>query len=794
MNSLQSQNESDHPGDSPFRRLIPLFAVLWLVVYWSLFFTTRLPNASNAERALYRSDLLLNLPDLFFEAISGDPSPGSSWGNLSQRIVPAALAGFIIAAAFAAGKLLLRGFKLAAGLDRTTRFALSGGIGLSLVSLFTLTFGLAGLLWQSLFVAAALIVICLECYLQWRERKHPADSIQGSMSVPTSEGNVSYRWLAGICLAISIPFLFYMCLGSLLPPTDFDVKEYHLGGPKEYFLAGRIHFLPHNVYTSFPFLTEMLLLAGMVVQGDWESGALVGQAVLMAFAPITALGVAAVARRIGGDAAGWLAALVYLTIPWTYRISIIAYTEGALCCYVVLTLLTFLLWRERRQLQGSTWETTGTILLGMFAGNAVATKYPGMILVVIPFAVFGFITLIRTPGISLKKVAYPCLLYVAGVLITFGPWMLKNIAETGNPVYPLLYSIFGGVDWNTELQAKWKAGHPSLLLHPGWNDLRGVLFANDWQSPLLFGFAPLAFLQPRRRAVLEVAGYAAVLLACWYLFTHRIDRFWVPMNSVMAVLAGCGLAAILGWSRTVQTPAPSGDPKKKTSRSVQRAVTVDGMALLRNGVLLTLVGVSLFYNFVFIMTPLSGYNAYLLDYALARKRTETRSVTMVDSLNLPEGSKVLFVGEAELFDAKFPYAYCTVFDQNLLELWTAEKSAPNAWTVHSRDEILRKFQEEGVTHLFVNWNEILRYRTTYGFTDYVTPDRFQQLVELGVLVPIPLAQMDSLRLWEKLDPSWQQEIERWAPQLKVDLNGLPTMLQYQAYRVNFDAKPAEKRD
>jgi hypothetical protein len=54
------------------------------------------------------------------------------------------------------------------------------------------------------------------------------------------------------------PFLLLMLFGAMTPSIDFDVKEYHLQGPKEFFQAGRIGFLEHNVYTSFPFLTEML--------------------------------------------------------------------------------------------------------------------------------------------------------------------------------------------------------------------------------------------------------------------------------------------------------------------------------------------------------------------------------------------------------------------------------------------------------------------------------------------------------------------------------------------------------
>ena len=90
-------------------------------------------------------------------------------------------------------------------------------------------------------------------------------------------------------VAITGPFLLLMSLAAMLPTIEFDAIEYHLQGPKEYFQAGRIMFLPHNVYTSMPFNVEMLHLLGMVVLDDWWSGALAGQLLIAAHAPVAAL-------------------------------------------------------------------------------------------------------------------------------------------------------------------------------------------------------------------------------------------------------------------------------------------------------------------------------------------------------------------------------------------------------------------------------------------------------------------------------------------------------------------------
>lgn len=785
MNSLpEDQNESQ------LERLTPFLVMAWLILFWILYFTSPLPNASNAERTIDRLDVVVLLPEIYADLLTPivRPTASSSLLNLGQRVDVLAVAIAILCCSIAAGRLLLRSVRLFDSLDRCERFALGSGAGLSAVSLATLGLGICGLLSGVLFWALIAATCLLEFWvtLRAKNRETLLPSIESTqLKTPSAPG-----WLKWLILGICIPFVCCMLLGSLLPPTDFDVKEYHLGGPKEYFQAGRVKFLPHDVYTSFPFLTEMLSLLGMVLRGDWERGAYAGQAVLMAFAPLTALGVFCSTRRLAGSSAAWLAALIYLTIPWTYRISIIAYTEGALCCYVVLSMLAFQLWRSTTRHQSSglgAAQCTGRnelLLLGFLAGSAVSTKYPGMILVAIPFALavaFESTCLRNRRWVSLF---WNLLFYGLGVVLAFGPWMAKNLMETGNPVYPLLYGLFGGVDWNPQMHAKWQAAHPPGMLAGSWDDFAGVFYKNDWQSPLLFGLAPLALLHRNRREVLGVLAYAAVLLAGWYLLTHRIDRFWVPMNSVMAVLAGCGLATAIGTDRWLAvSPRVSSTRQKKMVAPISDSSPATSLV---RWLIIVLVAGSVFYQFGFITTPLCGYNAYLSTYILAEEQTKTQSVKIVDWLTLPSGSKVLFVGEAELFNADFPYAYNTVFDENLLEEWTSTETAPGVWELKSADEIRKKFHSEQITHLFINWNEILRYRTTYGYTDFVTPNRIAQLQNLGVISPISLPDSIQLRAWKGVDASWQNNIEQKVPELKKTIYGEPVMLQYQCFKVEYD--------
>ena len=379
------------------------------------------------------------------------------------------------------------------------------------------------------------------------------------------------------------------------------------------------------------------------------------------------------------------------------------------------------------------------------------------------------------------------MLYTVGVLATFGPWLGKNLCETGNPVYPLLYSVFGGADWDDASNAKWKAGHPLPLqdiIGPRWviRDTRDrmwdVFLGSDWQSGLYLALAVAAAfaiwrsrhakaqgLPPLGLLLLAVA-YALWLFITWQFFTHRIDRFWVPMLPVLSLLAGAGLAAL--WE-SIEEFMPNR--------------TQEVYAVLRGVIALPVLAVVLF-NLGLATSPLGGNNSYLMEMKELRELTRTPSIALVDSLALAPNDKVLFVGEAEMFDAAFRYEYNTVFDHSIFEA-DCSSDLPNTpaadQPLRPAKEILDRWHSRGITHIVVNWSEILRYRTTYTYTDFVHPSRFKALVDAGVLVRDPRAQRG---LFEDLAAEKRHEILRWAPELQASApQGQSTALLFEVYRV-----------
>jgi len=775
----QRRVEPDASNAEAKQRLWAVLAVAWLFSYGFYFYSLTLPNS---HPSVSRLAVWLELPDILLANLSSSSSGvPSGWSFFPQRLDLLLVAGFILVSAWAWGQVALRTLR-PAGLTRLERTVFAFGLGLSSLSLVTLGLGLSGWLHRWLFLLVLSSGVAAELACRLRERADEGSDgtkrarVRGGPSEESSSPDGSdqespSRAVRAALVGTAALFLLAMLLGAMLPPTDFDVKEYHLQGPKEFFLLGRVTFLPHNVYTSFPFLTEMLSLLAMVLRNDWFRGALAGKVVLMSFAPLTALAVLAAGRRWFEPWVGWLGAFVYLTTPWTYRLSIIAYVEGGLTFFLFASVLAAGLALEQQR-RGRVWTRTA-VLCGLLAGSAMACKYTGAVQVVGPLgaAVCGAAGWWSKPTERWKSVATAAGCFALGVAVTVGPWLVKNWLETGNPVYPLLYTVFDGRDWDAALNARWRHAHSphTFALSDLGRKFVDVTARSDWLSPLLFSLAPLALLvdgaDGRRRAA-WLWAYVAYLFATWWLLTHRIDRFWVPLVPVAALLAGAGLR----WRKV-------------------RPWQVGASVFVTSAVL---------FNLAFITTPLCGFNLYLADLRAARDIAETTEmgVRFLNRLNLPPNARVLCVGAAQVFDARFDLVYNTVFDYSVFQQWCADPNAPKGtpeadWPMRPADEIRQIFRANGITHLYVNWREILRYRPTYGYTDFVKPERFDWLRRHGVLGS-PLSMPEGFGDPESLSRDERHELETWGKKLLTTLNGRQAFVAAQVFPVvDRQAEPLE---
>jgi hypothetical protein len=193
-------------------------------------------------------------------------------------------------------------------------------------------------------------------------------------------------------------------------------------------------------------------------------------------------------------------------------------------------------------------------------------------------------------------------------------------------------------------------------------------------------------------------AYVAYLFLTWWLLTHRVDRFWLPLLPALAVLAGLGA----DWTRLRTWSVMAG----------------------------CIFAVALLTNFTYVTTALAGLNEWTRDLAFLRRdvpRRLNRPLATMDA-ELPASARILLVGQASVFHVNHGVVYNTVFNKENIELFAEGQDA---------EGLRRTLHERGLTHIYVDWKEIKRHRQPggYGFTAFVTPERFAAWVGAGVLQP-----------------------------------------------------------
>lgn len=281
--------------------------------------------------------------------------------------------------------------------------------------------------------------------------------------------------LAGIALyAIGIPY-------AITPAVESDELRYHLAAPEAWLETGRIAYLPNQAFSNFPFLVEMLYSMAMALQGTeaarlvhftfLESAAtLVG---LLAFLLIrvawSAAGGRAVARRnartplagrareLAGVIAG-IAAVAFAAIPTATVLACWGFNDLAMTAWFLAIAYLGALFLVSR-------DPPPAWIAGVMAGGCLGTKYSMAPLLLGVFALLALCRMLVRSSASdraaadgrafplgrIRRSAWAYLAVAAWwATVAGGPWFAKSFLFTGNPVYPLAWSVFGGGDWSDE--------------------------------------------------------------------------------------------------------------------------------------------------------------------------------------------------------------------------------------------------------------------------------------------------------------------------------------------------------
>lgn len=544
------------------------------------------------------------------------------------------------------------------------------------------------------------------------ERWKPAKRLDGRALVWVLAAVVAALWIAG---ATQPP-------GHLRLADNYDVLEYHLQVPREYYDANRIAPLEHNVYSHYPLGVEMLMLLAMILRMGAYEGVYVATLIHGLFGALSAAAVFGELRR-DNDAQGRFSALLLASTPLLVALSWLAMVELAQVAAMTLAALWLRHWLAQPSARAAA-------LLGAMLGLACCAKYLSVGLIAAPVLLVMLALAMR----SLRRVGH--VLLASGLaLALFSPWLVRNTLATGNPVFPLATTLLGRGHWNQMSEQRWLAGHGPQILPPvptpgvyeprtPPSRLLGLFdnFVADEQFgqilKLLAGAGVCVLIASGRSACRWHWALAAVLglqLGVWAVFTHEMPpRFLAPACVPLAILAGLALATLSAVkTNPLRRQAPP--PATPWGRAVAVAVflaAVGTSVLVSLGQLATVTPSVKEPDGQTLVQHLNGLPPDAMAFV-----NYSQPAPMGLGMPLDDPTRILLVGDAKAFFFPSGSLYATTFDRNILADFAREDL--------SAEEMFSRLRARGVTHILVNWAEIWRLATTYGFD----PELSDSLVE-----------------------------------------------------------------
>lgn len=563
----------------------------------------------------------------------------------------------------------------------------------------------------------------------------------------------------------------------------FDAFAYHLQLAKEWLAAGRLKPLEHNVYSYLPSYIEAayMHIGALGPPGGGQAGGTAGRAdmlggdgdalvscqLLHAAITILAAGLLgrccdATARMAGlGPAArgaarmtGWA---VTLTTPWTIVVGSLAYNEMGMIALGAGAMLV--------ALHGSIPASRRAVLAGLLVGVACACK-PTALFMVGP--VVGLILLARTPARQWWRVAGAG--SIAGMAM-LAPWMVRNWASGGNPVFPHMNGLFGAAHWTTEQVARYAAAHHAqgslgwrlaLLIWPDAGDpaAPGVVAQRGLLHPQFFAFLPIAcvagagvvFSRWRRRlawpaTLLVLGGFSQVL--AWALFTHAQSRFLIPVLLTGVPLIGLAMAMAVSehelQTMGAKVPGPEDVPGRRRRRSIRLRRRLLH-AVLNSGLIVQAVWVVMLFGqegrgepnqfmiapgsppamltpAVFTGTAFRAELAGAAGSARVQVEADLFPEAYVNLVVRPGPGALYMLGDSTPLYFSSRVLYHSTFDRSPLgDLMRERPTEPEAWA--------RGLWERGVRHVMLNTWELERLHDRCGWYDPdVSPARARTFLD-----------------------------------------------------------------
>ena len=209
------------------------------------------------------------------------------------------------------------------------------------------------------------------------------------------------------------------------PPWMRDSLTYHLALAKQYSLAGNYTDTDFIIFSYFPQGWQSILSA---LHSPLTGKAMFNPRYLaVGICILTALGLFGwIKEQIDHREWALTGAILYLLTP-----SII---EFGTSCYVQPWLTAVYLW-----IMMSIYDRKSPLIIGGIVGIACSLKYSALILPLL------ILPIVYSSSRRVNDVFH----FFLGIFTTGTLFYVRNLLETGNPIFPMMYELFGGEGWDS---------------------------------------------------------------------------------------------------------------------------------------------------------------------------------------------------------------------------------------------------------------------------------------------------------------------------------------------------------
>ncbi len=615
--------------------------------------------------------------------------------GISSVNLPAALYGFlgvlpsnalnllffallvVLSYGIGSGLLSVLGLAIPAG----ERFIFSLGLGFGTIAYSMLLLGGLGMMDKAVILPVFILGSAVSAY-RIRIWNFRAGGLRRELAELWQLG-LAWKAMALLCAM----FLSLNIIMAFVPEIFYDAHVYHLATPGYYLLKHQIlpmRFLSHS---NFPLNLSMIYALALALGNETLAKMIHGSMGLL-----TVLLLYLSAKRFYNAKTALFAALIFCSIPIFATNSWTCGNDVGVAFFFALAYVVYLDWLKAG-------EDRRLVLLSVFAGIAIGAKYTAAFCVTGLGAALAVHSL-RSYGPA--RAAKKLFLYFGIVFLLLSPWLIKNHVFTGNPVQPFLNTVLGGE--NLKISGQGVVGLPTPVGSAGFKIVDGLLSpwtltlagrhgdSMGYVGPVLLLLLPcLLFIRKTDRLIKHSLALFCAGYLVWYMGASGY-RYMLPL---FVVLALC-----LGWAAYFISE------RFKVFKLLCTAI--------------------LAVNFVavFSMALTLGFDVY---FAQGVSRDDFLSVSRPSypnppyaaiewiNKNLPQDSKVFFIGESRPFRMKRDFLSYSI-ELNVQPLMAYLKKAKDP------DDFYALLRGENFTHLLINYREAIR-NLTYKEFDWTKKER-----------------------------------------------------------------------